>query len=177
MKSAYAIKRNGNGTALLLLPIILAAAAEILAFFSSRANSTYPITSLDTVMFLTEFAVGILVIIYVLSFILKGTACMVAFDALRGVAVALLCICIYTVLEERATLMGYVGFSDLESGNANSVSALNLGVASAALYVGSVILLAVTGAVEFISAKKVKRTREVVQAEIDELNKELASMK
>ena len=177
MKSAYAIKRNNLATLVILLAVVGGIAAELLALFSSRANSTYAITSLYDVMIMTEVAVAVLVIIYIGSFFFKGNIAMIAFDVLRLAAVALLCVCLYLVLEERATLMGYVWFSDLESGNANSVSALNLGVASAALYVGSVILLAVTGAVEFISAKKVKRTREVVQAEIDELNKELASMK
>ena len=177
MKATYAIKRNDFGAAFLLLPVLAAVAAEILAYFSSRANGTYPITALETVMFLTEFAVGLLVISYVLSFFVKGKACMMAFDVFRAAAAALLCVCVYIVLEERATLMGYVWFSDLESGNVKSVSALNLGVASAACYVVSVILLAVSGAIEFVSAVKVKRTRETVQAEIAELERELKAIK
>ena len=39
------------------------------------------------------------------------------------------------------------------------------------------ILLAVSGAIEFVSAVKVKRTRETVQAEIAELERELKAIK
>ncbi len=174
MKSAYAIKRNDFVTPVILLAVVGGIAAELLALFSSRANSTYAITSLYDVMIMTEVAVAVLVIIYIGSFFFKGNIAMIAFDVLRLAAVALLCVCLYLVLEERATLMGYVWFSDLESGNANSVNALNYGVASAACYAFTIIVLAVSGAVEFINAKKLKRTREEIIADIEVLNKELA---
>lgn len=174
MKSAYAIKRNNLATLVILLAVVGGIAAELLALFSSRANSTYAITSLYDVMIMTEVAVAVLVIIYIGSFFFKGNIAMIAFDVLRLAAVALLCVCFYLVLEERATLMGYVWFSDLESGNANSVNALNYGVGSAVCYAVTIIILAATGAVEFINARKQKRSREEILADIDKLKKELA---
>ena len=90
----------------------------------------------------------------------------------RVAAVVLLCVCFYQVLAGRATLMGYVWFSDLESGNLNSVNALNYGVASAALYAVAILLTVATGWIEFVT-KRGKRTKEAIQAEIDALQKEL----
>lgn len=174
MKARYAIKRNNLATLVILLAIVAGIAAEFLALLSSRANSTYAITALYDVMIMTEVAVAVLIIIYALSFFARGNIAMIVFDVLRLAAVALLCVCLFIVLDERATLMGYVWFSDLESGNANSVNALNYGVASAACYAFTIIVLAVSGAVEFINAKKLKRTREEIITDIEVLNKELA---
>ena len=169
MKARYAIKRNNLATLVILLAIVAGIAAEFLALLSSRANSTYAITALYDVMIMTEVAVAVLIIIYALSFFARGNIAMIVFDVLRLAAVALLCVCLFIVLDERATLMGYVWFSDLESGNANSVNALNYGVASAACYAFTIIVLAVSGAVEFINAKKLKRTREEIIADIEVL--------
>lgn len=176
MKTNYQIKRNEYGSLSLLLPIAGAILAEYLAILSSYANSTYPIESLQSVMVMTEVAVGLLIAVFLLSVYLKGRICMYALDAVRLAAVVLLSICLYNVLEQRATLMGYVWFSDLESGNAKSVSALNYGVWSAVVYALTVLAAAATGAVEFVSAKKVARTREIVQEEIVELQRELDAL-
>lgn len=176
MKTKYLVKRNQYGAPVLLLAVIAVALAEFMAILSSYANATYAITSLESDMAMSEIALVFLILMAVLSVYLKGTASMVVMDVFRLIAVIMACACLYTVLDERATLMGYVWFSDLESGNANSVNALNYGVAAAALYAFSVIVCAISGAVEFVSFKKVKRTREDVLAEIEGLNKELAAM-
>ena len=175
-KTKYEINRNNGAVIFLLIPIICAGAAELLAYFSSEANSAYAISVLDEIMFMSEFALALLAIVFVLSFFLKGQAALIVLDVLKAVAVVLLCVCLYDVLEERATLMGYVWFSDLESGNENSVNALNYGVISAVLYVVSIVSIAVTGCINLVSAKKIDRTPEVVRGEIEELQSELAKM-
>ena len=176
MKANYLIKRNQYGAPILLLPVLCVALAEFLAILSSRANSTYPVTELDSVMAMSEVAIVFLVLMSVLSVYLKGTASMAVMDAFRLIAVVMMCLCLYTMLDERATLMGYVWFSDLESGNANSVNALNYGVASAALYAAAILICAVSGAIEFVSCKKVKRSREDILADMAVLNEELSSL-
>lgn len=177
MKNKYLIQRNNGGAMLLVLAILALVLAEVFALFSSRANNTYAIIGLDAVMIFTEVAVVFLVIVFFLSVYLKGKAFMLAMDLLRALAVALVCACLFIVLEQRATLMGYVWFSDLESGNVNSVNALNYGVASAAFYAVALIVMAITGGFELVSYKKVKRTPEVIQDEIAALQQELADMK
>lgn len=176
MKKIYQIKRSQYGTIILLFPIFLALLAEYFAILSSYANSTYSIEDLESIMVLTEIAVGILLVMFLLSIYVKGKAFMIVMDLCRFLAVVFFCICLYTILEQRATLMGYVWFSDLESGNANSVDALNYGVISAVLYAVSVLLAAASGAVEFVSAKKIRRTRAIIQSEIDELQKEMQNV-
>ena len=175
-KIKYEINRNNRAVIFLLIPIVCAAFAELFAYFSSEANSAYAISVLEDVMFMSEFALAFLIEVFILSFLLKGRAALIVLDIMKMVAVVLLCVCLYYVLEERATLMGYVWFSDLESGNVNSVNALNYGVVSAACYAVSIISLAVTGCINLVSAKKIKRTPESVQKEIDELQRELAEM-
>ena len=176
MKTNYLVRRNQYGAPLLLLPVLGVALAEFLAILSSYANKSYLINGLDSVMAMSEIAIVFLILMSVLSVYLKGTASMIVMDFLRLIAVAMMCACLYIVLEQRATLMGYVWFSDLESGNANSVNALNYGVAAAALYAVSVLVTAATGAIEFVSCKKVRRTREDVLGEIEELKSELEDM-
>lgn len=166
------IKRNDYWVLALLLPMAAGAAAEFLAILSSYSNSTYAIESLQTVMVLSEIALALLAAMLLASFYLKGRIGMYVLDVVRVAAVVLLCVCLYQVLAERATLMGYVWFSDLESGNLNSVNALNYGVASAALYAVAILLTAATGWIEFVT-KRGKRTKEAIQAEIDALQKEL----
>ncbi len=176
VKTKYQINKNEYLSLLMLLPIAAGIIAEYMAILSSYANSSYAIESLQSVMVMTEIAVGFLIAMFFLSIYLKGRIFMYVFDAVRIAAVVLFSLCLYRVLDERATLMGYVWFSDLESGNANSVSALNYGVISAVMYAVTILLTAATGAVEFVTAKKIARTREVIQSEIEELQLELKSI-
>lgn len=171
----YLVKRNPYASPLLALPVVCLMIAEYLAYISSHANDTYAITALDEVMVLTEISAVLILVVLFAGIFLKGEASMIVLDALRMLAVALICMCFYIVLEQRATLMGYVWFSSLESGNANSVKALNYGVASAALYAFSLILLAISGAAEFVTCKKYKKTRAQLEQEIGELQSELAN--
>ncbi len=171
----YHIKKNQIVPLFILSAIILAVAAEVLALMSDHTSS-YTIENLITLMTLTEIAIFILIAVYILSFYLKGRINLILIDAARFAAVVLLCISLYYVLSDRATLMGYVWFSDLASGNADAVLALNYGVISAALYIATIIVLAVSCGWDIIPANKVKRTPEIVKAEIAALQKELVEL-
>lgn len=175
-KNNYQIKKNKYFDLLIFIPAILCVVAEYLAVVSSYANETYAITALYAVMVMSEIALALLIAVFFIGLYFKGQIVMLILDAVRIVAVVLLCVCFFIVLDERATLMGYVWFSDLESGNANSVNALNYGVGSAVVYAIAALATAATGAVEFVFAKRIPRTREMVQGEIAELEKELAKL-
>ncbi len=162
-------------TLIIILPILLIGAAEILAIISSHQTTSYAITELVTVEALSEVAIWLLIAAYVLSFFIKGKIYSIVFDVVRLGVVAMLCYCFYTVISERADLMGYVWFSDLESGNQTAVNALNYGVASGVLYVVGIISLAGSAAIEFVNAGIIKRTREEIESDT-ELQSELASI-
>ena len=169
------IKRNQYLSLLLLLPIASAFIGECLAILSSYSNSSYAIEPLQQVMVLSEIAAALLIVMFIAGFYCTGRPAMYVLDALRIAAVVLLCVCLYLVLSQRATLMGYVWFSDLESGNIQSVKALNFGVASAAVYAVSILLCAATGVIEVVASKKA-RSREGIQAQIAALQKQLESL-
>ncbi len=172
----YAIKRNNFFSLFIIAPIILLVAAEILSILSSRANATYEIERLQTVMICCEVAVLLLALIFIFSPYLRGNIGMIIVDAVRLAAVVLVCLCLYIVLDERATLMGYVWFSDLESGNAASVRALQQGVIASVLYAAALACLAVSGCIEFVNAKSIKRSKEAIEAEISALEEELKAL-
>ena len=176
MKVNYKIKRNRFGTLIILIPIILIAFAELFAIMSSRETESYIITSLTTAEVLSEVCIALLIVAYVLSFHIKGRIYSIVFDVVRLAVAAMLCWCVYTILSERAELMGYVWFSDLESNNQLAVNALNYGVVSAVLYVVGIVALAASSVVEFVNAGVARRSREEVESEIRELQAELAAI-
>ncbi len=174
-KKKYRIQRNELGNLFLLIAIVAVILAEILAIMSSRANASYAIGDLTLVMQLSEISAIILIVIYLLSPYLKGRVGMLLVDIGRLAAVVMMTIDFCIILQARTTLIGYVWISGLESGNGVE-EALNYGVISAALYAVSVIFCAITCGFEFVAARKIKRTPEVIKAEIKDLEDELAAV-
>lgn len=66
-------------------------------------------------------------------------------DVLLLIAVFATSLALCTVLRERATLAGYVWFSDLESNNPVAVSAMNLAVAAICAFLGALVCTIVAG--------------------------------
>ncbi len=171
-KKKYRIQRNELGNLFLLIAIVAVIFAEIAAIMSSRANASYAIGNLTLIMQMSEASAVILVLIYLISPYMRGRLGMIIVDIGRLATVIMMTINFVYMMQARTTLIGYVWISGLESGNGVE-EALNYGVISAGLYMVSIIFLAITCGFEFVVARKIKRTPEVIKAEIKELENEL----
>ncbi len=172
----YLIKRNAWIGLLVALAAACLIAAELYAMLSSAATANYEISSLQLVMQLTEIAIGLLIFVFIFGSFLKGSFWMVVFDVLRFVAIVCICLSLYMVLSERATLMGYLWFSTLETGNVAAELALEQGVISCGLYLAALLFVGCSGLGELVDAKKRKMDKDDVLAEIKELQEKLKEM-
>ena len=166
----YSIQRTRyGGSIFMVLALVLIGLGEICAILSSRASNTYQLSDLTTLEYLTEGAIAALILVFVLSFVIRGRVYTFLFDVVRIAAILAICHCIYQMLDQRADLMGYIWFSDLEAGNETAINALNFGVYSAAFYLAGLIFLAITSGLEYVTAVPIKRTKEEVKEELSEL--------
>ncbi len=172
----YDVKRNPLMSLLLILTIACLIGAELLAVLSSLATANYAISSIMTVALVTEGVIIALALVYILSTFLKGSVWMIIFDVVRLIATACICICLYMVLSERATLMGYLWFSTLETGNVSAELALTEGVISCVLYLAALAALACSGIGELVDARKRMKNREEILEEIQLLNEQLETL-
>ncbi len=173
----YAIERTQYfGSIFMALALILIGIAEMFVILSSRASTVYQLTNLLTIEILTEVAIGALILVVCLSFILKGRIYTIIFDIVRIGAVVVICYCLYSILAQRAELMGYVWFSDLEKNNENAVNALNFGVYSAVFYLLGLVFLGITSGLEYVTSIPLKRTKIEINQEIEELKQELEAI-
>ena len=121
-----------------LIHAVLMAAALVLILISS--SMAYALTNLTYVIITLA---GAMVLDAVLALFLKRDT--VLADLVMLATVALAALGLSQILVGRANLMGYVWFSDLESGNPTSVTALHLACCAMGSVVLGVILNVVAG--------------------------------
>ena len=117
---------------------LLMAAALVLILISS--SMAYALTNLTLVIVFLAVAI---VLDLAVAFLLKRDA--VITDLVLLGTTVLAALALSQIVVGRANLMGYVWFSDLESGNPTSVTALYLAVAAMACSVVAVIVNIVAG--------------------------------
>ena len=138
---------KNNGIRMLIgLSAVLVLIALVLSLMSS--GTAYAFSSL------TPLVVGaaVALVLEVLVVLLGSRFPELLRDIALLISVVATSLAMCTLLRERATLAGYVYFSDLESNNPVAVSAMNLAVAAACAYLGSLAFTIIAG------FRKVKRT-------------------
>lgn len=120
--------------------IIFVLAAMILSILSSQM--AYAVTNIRTVIVCTVGVMLLEVIGIIIKNKLKGT---IVIDTMFLLAIFLTAYALCQMIMGRLNLMGYVWFSDLESGNPVAVGALNLAVASWVCYLLALMINIVIG--------------------------------
>ncbi len=126
-------------TVLYALHLVLTVAAVVLSIVSS--NKAYAITGISTLV----IAGVVAAVLDIVSVFLLTKGLGIIADVVTWLSVALSMYLMCGMINGRLKLMGYVWFSDLESGNATAVGALNLTVVSWVCVVLGIICLCVKG--------------------------------
>jgi hypothetical protein len=133
------IKKQTSTFYLNFANLILALCGMIFCILSS--SGAYRITKIGIVVSCVVFSMVLNVIMLLLD---KKIRTKVSYDILRWLVVILICIALSLMISERTVLMGYIYFSDLESGNPVAVAAMNNAVVSWILY-GLALITSVIG--------------------------------
>ncbi|MCD8287200.1 MAG: hypothetical protein LUD50_08260 [Clostridia bacterium] len=136
------------GTIAILAAIVLTILALVFSSISNttglEASSTYGVNQISTVIACGVVALVLAAVSFVLDCMLGNKIFSIVADVLRFAAAALLIYCFTIMISARAELMGYIWFSDFESGNATAISALNMAVVSWVFYFLGVVACAVS---------------------------------
>jgi hypothetical protein len=119
--------------------LILAFCGMIFSILSSAG--AYKIPKIGIVILCAVISIAFNIIVLLLD---KKIRMKVSFDILRWLVVVLISIAMTLMISERAELMGYIYFSDLESGNPIAISAMNNAVVSWIFY-GLALVFSVVG--------------------------------
>ena len=132
-------KKISLNLVLCLLHAVLLVGAVVLSVVSS--GKAYAVTSIETLA-----ACGIIAVIMdVIAIVLDYKGVRLIRDILLWISVALSMYLMCGMIKGRLKLMGYVWFSDLESGNPIAVDALNLTVAAWICVVAGIVCLCIRG--------------------------------
>ena len=132
-------KKISLNLVLCLLHAVLMTGAVVFSIVSSA--KAYAVTAIGTLA-----ACGIMAVIMdIIAIVMDHKGIRLVRDILLWIGVALSIYLMCGMIKGRLKLMGYVWFSDLESGNPIAVSALNLTVAAWICVVAGVVCLCIRG--------------------------------
>lgn len=119
-----------------------------LTFSILSSTGSYKISKINIVIYCVMIAVVLNLVLLAMDNKIRGK---VSFDIGRLLIIILISIVLSIMIIERAELMGYIYFSDLEKGNPIAVASMNNAVVSWVFY-GLVLLISVVGG--FLKVKK-----------------------
>ncbi len=164
MNMKFKFKLNA-GTIAILLAVVLSIIALIFSGISNSrgaaasASGAYAVSGFGAVVACGVIAIILLAAAFVCDSMFEGTLFSILVDVMKLVAAGLLIACFSIMIDSREALMGNVWFSDLESGNANAVSALSMALVSWIMYGLAIVGVAVS-AYGTACAKTVKKDND-----------------
>lgn len=134
------IKKQSYGFYLYALAVLSAIIAFII--YLANANGTYYSDPQPAVIICTIFAILLMIAVPVAAQFMGNKRYL---DILPLLAVILLAVCVMASFGSRIESMGWILWSDLESGNENAVGALSQFFVSWSFYIASLVLCIAAG--------------------------------